>query len=125
MISHSILQCNIFLENYKKYIDNRNYRDIIKVSYRGQTIIFLNVGVLKDTNEDEKGGMYMNKNLLRSVMALHGDTNKSLAGFLNISEKSFSDKINENNTEFKQSEMDAIIDRYDLSDAQIRSIFFS
>lgn len=67
----------------------------------------------------------MNKALLRSVMTLHGDTNKSLAAFLNISEKSVSDKINENNTEFKQSEIDAIIDRYALTNEQLRNIFFS
>ena len=67
----------------------------------------------------------MNKALLRSVMALHGDTNKSLAEYLQISEKSISDKINENNTEFKQSEIDAIIERYDLSNDQLRSIFFN
>lgn len=67
----------------------------------------------------------MNKALLRSVMTLHGDTNKSLAEYLNISEKSISDKINENNTEFKQSEIDAIIDRYSLTNEQLRNIFFS
>ena len=67
----------------------------------------------------------MNKALLRSVMALHGDTNRSLAEYLNISEKSISDKINENNTEFKQSEIDAIIDRYALTNEQLRNIFFN
>lgn len=67
----------------------------------------------------------MNKALLRSLMALHGDTNKSLAEYLNISEKSISDKINENSTEFKQSEIKAISDRYDLSHEQTCTIFFN
>lgn len=67
----------------------------------------------------------MNKALLRSLMALHGDTNKSLAEYLNISEKSIGDKINENSTEFKQSEIKAISDRYDLSHEQTCAIFFN
>ncbi len=67
----------------------------------------------------------MNKNLLRSFMALHGDTNKTLADYLQISEKSIGDKINENNTEFKQSEIKAISDRYDLSHEQTCTIFFN
>ena len=67
----------------------------------------------------------MNKNLLRSVMALNGDTNKTLAEYLQISEKSIGDKINERGTEFKQSEIDAIISRYSLSNDQLRSIFFN
>ena len=67
----------------------------------------------------------MNKALLRSVMVLHGDTNKSLAEYLGISEKSVNDKINENNTEFKQSEIAAIKKRYSLDDTQTNRIFFS
>ena len=67
----------------------------------------------------------MNKTLLRSVMVLHGDTNKTLADYLGISEKSVNDKINERNTEFKQSEIAAIKKRYSLDDAQITQIFFN
>ena len=37
----------------------------------------------------------MNKELLRSVMVLHGDTNKTLAAYLGISEQSVCNKINE------------------------------
>ena len=36
----------------------------------------------------------MNKNLLRSIMVLNNDTNKTLADYLGISEKSVNDKIN-------------------------------
>lgn len=67
----------------------------------------------------------MNKLLLRSIMVLHGDTNKTLAAFLKISEKTLNDKINENDTEFKQGEIKAIIKRYDLTETQIKNIFFN
>ena len=67
----------------------------------------------------------MNKALLRSVMVLHGDTNKTLAEYLGISEKSVNDKINEKGTEFKQGEIAAIKKRYSLADEQVGEIFFS
>lgn len=67
----------------------------------------------------------MNKALLRSVMVLHEDTNKTLAEYLGISEKSVNDKINEKGTEFKQGEIAAIKKRYALTDEQVGDIFFS
>ena len=67
----------------------------------------------------------MNKALLRSIMALHGDTNKSLADFLGISEQSLSNKINENHTEFKQGEIKRIKYRYGLTAEQVDLIFFA
>ena len=67
----------------------------------------------------------MNKQLLRSIMVLHNDTNKTLAEYLGISEKSVNDKINERGTEFKQSEIAAIKKRYHLSDEQVIIIFFN
>jgi DNA-binding XRE family transcriptional regulator len=67
----------------------------------------------------------MNKGLLRSVMALHGDTNRDLAEFLEISEQTISCKINENGTEFKQGEIAKIKERYNLSAEQVTSIFFA
>ena len=66
----------------------------------------------------------MNKAKLRGVMALHGDTNKDVAELLGISEQSFSCKINENGTEFKQGEITKIKDKYNLSPAEVDSIFF-
>lgn len=66
----------------------------------------------------------MNKALLRSVMALHGDTNKDLAIFLGISEQSVSNKINENGTEFKQGEIASIKARYKLTSEMVDDIFF-
>lgn len=67
----------------------------------------------------------MNKELLRSVMALNGDTNRDLANFLNISEQSVSNKINENGTEFKQGEIALIRRRYNLTADQVTNIFFA
>lgn len=67
----------------------------------------------------------MNAKLLRSIMVLHDDTNKSLADYLGISEKSVNDKINENGTEFKQGEIGKIITRYSLTDEQAMNIFFA
>ena len=67
----------------------------------------------------------MNKELLRSVMVLNGDTNRELANFLDISEQSVSNKINENGTEFKQGEIAAIRQRYNLTPEQVTDIFFA
>lgn len=67
----------------------------------------------------------MNKAKLKSVMALHGDTNKDLAELLEISEQSVSCKINENGTEFKQGEIVKIKDKYHLSPAEVDAIFFN
>ena len=67
----------------------------------------------------------MNKELLRSIMVLNGDTNKDLAEYLGISVQSFSAKINENKTEFKKKEIARICERYNLSADQIQAIFFN
>lgn len=67
----------------------------------------------------------MNKELLRSIMVLHGDTNRDLADLLGISEQSVSGKINEKGTEFKQGEIAKIKDHYNLSPEQVEAIFFA
>ena len=67
----------------------------------------------------------MDRKLLRSIMILHGDTNKDLAQWLGISEQSVSGKINETGTQFKQGEIAKIRDRYDLTAEQVEAIFFS
>ena len=67
----------------------------------------------------------MNRELLRSIMVLHGETNKDLATLLNISEQSVSAKINEKGTEFKQGEILAIKEHYNLTAEQVEAIFFS
>lgn len=66
----------------------------------------------------------MNKLLLRSVMVLYGDTDKSLAEYIGISKKSVNAKINERGAEFKQSEISDIKKRYSLTDSQVVDIFF-
>lgn len=66
----------------------------------------------------------MNKAKLKSIMALHGDTNKDIAELLGISEQSVSSKINENGTEFKQGEIRIIADKYKLSPREVVAIFF-
>lgn len=66
----------------------------------------------------------MNSKMLRSVMALHGDTNRDLAELLGITEASVSSKINENGTEFKQGEITKIKNKYGLSPDQVDAIFF-
>ena len=67
----------------------------------------------------------MKKEQLRSIMVLHGDTNKDLADYLGISEQSVSNKINENGTEFKQGEIARIKTKYNLSSEQIDNLFFA
>lgn len=67
----------------------------------------------------------MNTKLFRSIMVLNNDTNKSLAEFLQLSEQTVCNKINENGTEFKQGEIAMIRDRYNLTADQIANIFFN
>jgi predicted transcriptional regulator len=67
----------------------------------------------------------MNKELLRSVMALHGETNLDLAELLGISMTSVSNKINEKGSEFKQREIAKIRKHYNLTNEQVTLIFFS
>ena len=67
----------------------------------------------------------MNSKLLRSIMVLHNDTNKTLADFLSKSEQTVCNKINENGTEFNQSEIAMITKRYKLTAEQVVAIFFA
>lgn len=67
----------------------------------------------------------MNKKLLRSIMALRGETNRDLANILGITEQSVSAKMNENGSEFKQGEISIIRAHYNLTPEQITNIFFA
>ena len=67
----------------------------------------------------------MNKAMLRSFMALNGDTSRDLAEYLGITEQSVSNKINENGTEFKLNEIRKIIARYTLTPNDVDLIFFN
>lgn len=72
-----------------------------------------------------KGGLKVNKALLKSVMVLNGHTIKDLALLLNIAQSSVSSKINENGSEFKQGEIAIIAKEYSLTPEQIAAIFFN
>lgn len=68
----------------------------------------------------------MNKNMLRSIMVLHDDTNAKLADYLGITQNRLSAKMNEwNGAEFTQSEIRKIKERYELDAEKINEIFFA
>lgn len=67
----------------------------------------------------------MNKKLLRSLMALHGDTNKTLGEYLGISEQSVCNKVNEKGTEFNREEIAAIKRRYNMTADIVDLVFFA
>ena len=68
----------------------------------------------------------MNANELRAQMARHGDNNVSLAKAMNKSESTISCKMNgKRNMRFSQTEMQFIIDRYNLSAEDVMQIFFA
>ena len=67
----------------------------------------------------------MNSKMLRSIMILHGDTNKDLAKLIGKTEQSVSNKMNENGTEFTQGEIAKIKAKYNLTAEEVEAIFFS
>lgn len=66
----------------------------------------------------------MDKRKLESIMKLHGDTGNDLAEYLGIARSTFSLKLNENGTEFTQSEIAKIKNKYCLSAEDVGNIFF-
>lgn len=66
----------------------------------------------------------MDINLLRSKMALKGDSQNDLAAALGITPTALSSKMTQT-YDFKQSEINAIAKRYDLTGDEIKQIFFS
>lgn len=68
----------------------------------------------------------LNKNLLLSKMVLHGDKQKDLAEYLEISIPSVNTRIlSRNGAEFTPEEMMKIKVRYNLTDEEFFSIFFA
>lgn len=56
-------------------------------------------------------------------MVLHGDTQKTVADALDVSPQTVGDKLN-GLTDFTQSEIQALAERYKLTPAQVDEIFF-
>ena len=67
----------------------------------------------------------MNKAKLKGVIVAHGDTQTELARFLGISLSALSLRINGHGAGFRQTEMDAIKNRYGLTADEMDNIFFS
>lgn len=68
--------------------------------------------------------MATNTVLLKSIMVLNSDTVQALALSLGVNRQNISAKLN-GKRDFKQSEINKIIARYNLTDFQIRAIFFN
>ena len=68
----------------------------------------------------------MNKNVLISIMKLHGDNQSDLAKYLGISLQRCNAKINETDgAEFNQREIKRIKRKYNLTPEQVDMIFFA
>lgn len=63
------------------------------------------------------------KSLVETISEF-GDTQRELARMLGVTESTLSWKIN-GKAEFKQSEIKAIADRYDLTGEEVKSMFFA
>ena len=66
----------------------------------------------------------MNKQLLKAKIVEHGDTQAQLAAAIGISASNLNDKIN-GKVSFRQNEIAAIRNRYNLSAQEVDHIFFS
>ena len=67
----------------------------------------------------------MNKNELVSKMKKYGDTQEDLAKYIGISLQQFNAKLNERGAEFTQSEIQKIIEKYNLTSEEVHTIFFT
>ena len=68
----------------------------------------------------------MNKQMFRSLMALHGETYSDLAELLDITPQTVSDKVNERNgAEFRQGEIAKIARHWKMTDKQLVACFFT
>ena len=66
----------------------------------------------------------MNTKMLKATMVAHGDTQAQLADAIGISASNFNDKIN-GKVSFRQSDIAAIKERYNLSADDVDRIFFA
>lgn len=102
-----------FFNKFKKkthyLLTNKTQDDNIKVS----------------KNDTKKEVDKMNKKLLQSFMVKNGDSGIILSKKMNISQQTFSAKINEKNgKEFTKSEINFMIERYNLKPNDVIDIFF-
>ena len=73
----------------------------------------------------KKGGAVTNSNLLKSVMIKNGDTQQDLADAIGVSISTLNAKINGKRSSFRQSEIIAIMNRYNLEASEVVAIFFA
>lgn len=66
----------------------------------------------------------MKTNVFNSKMALFGDSPDKLAEYLGISRQTLTQKMS-GKSDFKRSEIDKIIERYELTPEETHEIFFS
>ena len=87
----------------------------IKIQYNNNTMLIW-----------KKVKRLVNRKLLKSKQALHGDIDSTLAAALGITPQTFSLKVNEKNgAEFTTGEMKGIKLRYNLTDEEFTAIFFA
>lgn len=67
----------------------------------------------------------MNKQLLKAHIVKNCDTQSELAKALGITLSRLSERINGRGTEFRQSEILLIKNRYNLTDEDVAAIFFN
>lgn len=68
----------------------------------------------------------MNKRKLNAVMQLHGESQQTLAEYLQMSLSRLNAKINEyRGAQFRQNEIAAIQEHYNLSAEEVNEIFFA
>lgn len=67
----------------------------------------------------------MNTGELKKLMIDNGDNNRTLSKALNMQESTFSSKLHEKGASFRKCEMQKIINRYNMSAAQIKEVFFN
>lgn len=67
----------------------------------------------------------MNAVELKKVMLDNGDNSRSLAERLNMAQSTFSSKLHENGASFRKSEIQKIVNHYNLDAEQIKTIFFN
>lgn len=67
----------------------------------------------------------MNKNLLMSVLAKHGNNQSDLAEILGLSLSRTNAKINETGAQFTQNEIATIKAHYHLTAKEVDEIFFA